>query len=133
MSERDDLLRDAREALEEYAVSRDERGGYCCQCSEAWPSTEGERHANDCLLTTLSRHIAGAGEGWRLVPVEPTEAMISAGWIDKEDVNPDDIYRAMIDAAPSAPPQPLCFTRDGPNVRPQPDPRPAHGAAAGGA
>lgn len=38
--------------------------------------------------------------GWRLVPVAPTQEMIRAGWIDKEDVNPDDIYGAMIAAAP---------------------------------
>lgn len=37
--------------------------------------------------------------GMRVVPVVPTEAMIAAGWIDKEDVDPDDIYRAMLDAA----------------------------------
>jgi hypothetical protein len=30
--------------------------------------------------------------------MEPTTAMIKAGWIDKEDVNPDDIWGAMIDA-----------------------------------
>lgn len=30
---------------------------------------------------------------------EPSEAMITAGWIDKEDVNPDEIWGAMIDAA----------------------------------
>ena len=30
---------------------------------------------------------------------DPTKAMIAAGWIDKEDVNPDDIWRAMIEEA----------------------------------
>ena len=39
--------------------------------------------------------------GYRIVPKEPTEEQIAAGWIDKEDVNPDEIYRAMLDAAPS--------------------------------
>ena len=43
-----------------------------------------------------------ASKGYRIVPAHPTEEQIKAGWIDKEDVNPDDIYRAMLDAAPSA-------------------------------
>ena len=34
-----------------------------------------------------------------IVPKEPTEDMIAAGWIDKEDVSPADIYVAMIEAA----------------------------------
>jgi hypothetical protein len=42
-----------------------------------------------------------ASKGYVIVPKEPTEWQIAAGWIDKEDVNPDDIYRAMLDAAPS--------------------------------
>lgn len=46
---------------------------------------------------------AAVPDGWVLVPCEPTPAMVEAGWIDKEDVNPDDIYRAMISAAPAAP------------------------------
>ena len=33
-----------------------------------------------------------------IVPIEPTEKMIKAGWIDKEDVDPDEIYAAMIAA-----------------------------------
>lgn len=41
---------------------------------------------------------------WQWVPVEPTPEMIEAGWIDKEDTNPDDIYRAMLAAAPKAVP-----------------------------
>jgi hypothetical protein len=42
----------------------------------------------------------GPGD-WVLVPREPTEEMVQAGWIDKEDVDPDDIYRAMIASAPA--------------------------------
>ncbi len=38
--------------------------------------------------------------GYKLLTQEPTEAMLAAGWIDKEDVNPDDIWGAMWDAAP---------------------------------
>lgn len=40
-------------------------------------------------------------EGWKLVPIEPTEEMIAAGWIDKEDVSPREIYWAMLSAAPT--------------------------------
>lgn len=40
---------------------------------------------------------------WQTVPVVPTEAMIAAGWIDKEDVDPDDIWDAMLKAAPPSP------------------------------
>ncbi len=45
----------------------------------------------------------GVPAGWKLVPVEPTELMSVAGWIDKEEVYPDDIYRAMLAAAPPPP------------------------------
>jgi hypothetical protein len=41
--------------------------------------------------------------GWKLVPETPTEEMEAAGWIDKEDVCPCDIYAAMLAAAPEAP------------------------------
>ena len=41
------------------------------------------------------------GREWRMVPVEATEPMESAGWIDKEDVCPCDIYAAMLVAAPA--------------------------------
>jgi hypothetical protein len=42
-------------------------------------------------------------DGWQLVPKVPTEEMESAGWIDKEDVCPCDIYTAMLAAAPQPP------------------------------
>lgn len=40
--------------------------------------------------------------GWVLVPKEPTQEMIDAGWIDKEDVTPREIWIAMRNAAPPA-------------------------------
>lgn len=40
-----------------------------------------------------------APPGMVLVPREPTEAMCDAGWIDKEDVTPKEIYHAMLAAA----------------------------------
>lgn len=41
-----------------------------------------------------------AALGYEIMPINPTEEQIQAGWIDKEDVNPEDIYRAMHAAAP---------------------------------
>ena len=38
--------------------------------------------------------------GLRVVPVKATEEMSDAGWIDKEDVDPNDIYSSMIAVAP---------------------------------
>jgi len=48
-------------------------------------------------LTNLA---ALEARGMVVVPAEPTEAMKAAGWIDKEDVNPADIYCAMLAARP---------------------------------
>lgn len=42
-------------------------------------------------------------KAWVLVPVEPTPAMVEAGWIDKEDVTPGEIWVAMLSAAPALP------------------------------
>ena len=42
-------------------------------------------------------------EGWVVVPREATEVMVEAGWIDKEDVNPDEIWSAMLASAPPPP------------------------------
>ena len=41
--------------------------------------------------------------GPKLVARETTEGMCIAGWIDKEDVDPADIWRAMHDAARAVP------------------------------
>lgn len=43
-----------------------------------------------------------APPGFVLVPLKPTEEMKRAGWIDKEDVNPEDIWAAMLGASPTA-------------------------------
>lgn len=40
---------------------------------------------------------------WKLVPREATEEMIAVGWIDKEDVSPDEIWYAMQAASPTPP------------------------------
>lgn len=76
-----------------------------------------ERHARAPRLTVgdlraaralLSRLRAGAQEGWKLVPIEPTLAMQNAGWreIDSQGFQTEDtevapIYRAMLPAEPS--------------------------------
>lgn len=49
-----------------------------------------------CYLSALT------AAGYVVVPREPTEAMCDAGWIDKEDVSPAEIWGAMIAAAPTA-------------------------------
>lgn len=40
--------------------------------------------------------------GWKLVPAEPSEQMVAAGWkfIEAGNDSPADIYRAMLAAAP---------------------------------
>lgn len=65
-----------------------------------------EPHA---LATKPTGTEAGRGvvpTGWKLVPVEATEEMEAAGWIDKEDVSPSEIYWAMLAAAPTPPVSP---------------------------
>ena len=47
-------------------------------------------------------------EGYKLVPIEPTDAILSAGqteWLDAAGADPSyDIYRAMLSAAPETKP-----------------------------
>jgi hypothetical protein len=48
---------------------------------------------------------AGKPNGWKLVPVEPTQAMITAGYSRNLELggakrSPDETYRAMLTAAP---------------------------------
>lgn len=82
---------------------------------EAWATKEGI-HLNRIInqpddyayLSTLSAwsawQAAQPPAGYRLVPVEPTEAMDMAGirvrWSRKEH-GVDDIYKAMLEAAPA--------------------------------
>lgn len=46
-----------------------------------------------------------APDGWRLVPAEPTEEMVTAG---QESFGVHDCYYAMLSAAPPAPGRPQC-------------------------
>ena len=58
-----------------------------------------------CLcMDGIARTISESDEaaGMVLVPREATERMQDAGWIDKEDVSPAEIWRAMIAAATEA-------------------------------
>jgi hypothetical protein len=67
-----------------------------------WPGTKpDERHAR--ALALLDRVGDAAAEALiagtaAVVPVEATETMGEAGWINKEDVDPPDIWRAMLAA-----------------------------------
>ncbi|MFY4709945.1 hypothetical protein [Burkholderia glumae] len=62
------------------------------------------RNAARALLTSPR---AAVPEGWKLVPVEPTPEMVSAGehvaYSDVAYAPPEIAYRAMLDAAPAAP------------------------------
>lgn len=91
-----------------------EKCGYLGDTSEhegcdylAW--TTGEQLCIDQLereLALLKASPVGAPEGWKLVPVVPTHAildvMFDAG-IDRHDVDLTLIYRAMLAAAPTPP------------------------------
>jgi hypothetical protein len=64
------------------------------------------RRADVFLAALLARLRAGAQERWKLVPVEPTEAMIDAHFVahakaESIFADPSDIWRAMLAAAPS--------------------------------
>lgn len=59
----------------------------------------------EALGAELAALRACAPDGWKLVPVQATPEMEAAGWIDKEDVCPCEIYAAMLAAAPQPPAQ----------------------------
>lgn len=83
------LMEHLREFLEETACTGviPDNGQPCCRAR--------------ALIRELDALPAGQeAEGWKLVPIKPTEEMIEAGWIDKEDVSPKEIYWAMLSAAP---------------------------------
>lgn len=46
----------------------------------------------------LARHTIEAVLDYLARPENVTKEMIDAGWIDREDVDPDDIFRAMVAA-----------------------------------
>lgn len=55
-----------------------------------------QKHMRAALQAALSQ----APQGWKLVPVEPTDAMCEAGWPHVAD-SIADAYRAMLSAAPT--------------------------------
>ena len=62
--------------------------------------------AADYLRAQADAHPAPAvPAGWKLVPVEPTEEMLDAGYFTNHGANRG-IYRAMLAAAPAAPARP---------------------------
>lgn len=58
------------------------------------------------LLASEPKQQGGVPDGWKLVPVEPTQEMCKAYWelynSDDDYSIPTDIYMVMVDAAPSA-------------------------------
>lgn len=60
------------------------------------------RLPDDAVGADVARRIVASltRDGFVLVPREATPEMEEAGWIDKEDVCPCDIYTAMLAAAP---------------------------------
>jgi hypothetical protein len=61
---------------------------------EAFRAVWNEPFSPDYGADTMARRALAAAI--RAAPY--TEAMIAAGWIDKEDVSPKEIFRAMADA-----------------------------------
>lgn len=87
-----------------------ERGDKECS-TKTWSGGGFKREAIQALLDNLTAASTYAiapsqpapvvvPSGWKMVPVEPTEEMELAGWIDGDDVTPRDIYRAMLSTAP---------------------------------
>ena len=58
-----------------------------------------DKHTSTAALDACLALLPGLGLA--VVPTVATENMISAGWIDKEDVDPGEIWQAMGAAAPS--------------------------------
>lgn len=76
------------------------------QCNTHWSRLSDLRKEEflsdgDAILDALE------AAGVRLVPAEATEKMADAGWIDKEDVAPSEIYHAMLANSPYAPEEAL--------------------------
>ncbi|NBI44941.1 hypothetical protein [Burkholderia sp. ISTR5] len=77
-------------------------------------------HANNLrALLTSPRAAVPAPEGWKLVPIEPTQEMLDCWWggLPKGtafvDCTPRGVYGAMLDAAPAAPVAEPTFTDTG--------------------
>lgn len=64
-------------------------------------TTVEEDRAVERILALLDR--PSVGEGYRVVQVEPTEAMIIAGVLANQDRIVGDVYRAMLASAPPPP------------------------------
>jgi hypothetical protein len=85
-----EAMADIRAALEPLAkIARD-----WSDCPTEWIDIQEARRASPMPVPA----------GWRLVPVEPTEEMLTAGGeVYLTEFGPRDIYRAMLSSSPSAP------------------------------
>ena len=72
-----------------------------------WPEYEPTWKAIEARVTG-AQPATSIPEGWKLVPIEPTDRMLSAGqseWLESAGADPCfDVYRAMLAAAPEAKP-----------------------------
>jgi hypothetical protein len=92
-----DLMQQARELLAaEY--ERDGRVGMAALLREPHDLVEDD----DRSVRAIAAALRAAPEGFVMVPVEPTEEMLRAGWRDEGDygVSVGSIYKAMLAARP---------------------------------
>lgn len=86
----------------------------CCRPSKLNMPTDPEWYREKAKLEEGSEISAGVPDApamveplntkaWVMVPAEPTPAMVEAGWIDKEDVTPGEIWASMLLASPALP------------------------------
>lgn len=69
------------------------------ECREVMSALIEERDALQQQVNALAAEPVAAPEGWRLVPVEPTDEMLHASYREASVYSPS-AYRAMIAAAP---------------------------------
>lgn len=100
-----------RKLAREYAEHRKQQGKKPLDCvvvEKDWPEYEPTWQAIEARVTGAQAQLApGAPEGWKLVPIKPTEEMINKVIYERLDALMSgrdhsilDIYHAMIEVAP---------------------------------
>jgi len=89
------------------AIDVHEAARHAGAVSELWDEmTDSDKQV--CISIARAVRLGDEERGLRVVPVEATEEMQVAGWIDKEDVSPAEIWTAMLAASPFAPEEKQC-------------------------